>query len=199
MKKLIVFLTLSTLFLNNACQNNNSSDVRTDEGPYTSKEKIMESLKEKYDDISEDDVCIEETSSFKGLFLMGFFAYDRGCSLEKMYYNGNEIPSNHSKANLIMEANDFANNAEKLVEKYHIEVINAFKTVIWDTNDDFSEGEHFKPRTKKEGDQVISELWIQRPSGMIMERSYYLSTLTFDKDGNFVSITTTNQFSVSFE
>lgn len=198
MKNFIFLILPVLLFSNGACEDKKNS-TKEDSGPFLTKEAIFAELGKEYEGIQENDVCIEEVEELNTLFVVGFFAYDRGCSVDRIFYNGYQLKGDHSEAYKIMQGNDFKGNSEKLVETYHIQVINVFKTVVWDSNEDFSEGEHFKPRTRIEGDQVISELWIQRPSGMIRERFYYLSTLTFSKDGNFVSLTTTNQFSVSFE
>ncbi|CAG5080285.1 hypothetical protein [Parvicella tangerina] len=202
MKYTIIVVLTILLFCNGSCENKGTdvSSAPVDEvqnGGLTSKETILEALQEEHPDLEENDVCIVEVEEFDNLFIMGYFAYDLGCTVNRMFFNGVELPGDHTEANQIMAANNFKDNSEKLVENYHIYVINSFKTVIWETNEDF--GNKFsKPQTRIENDKVISELWIQRPSGMIKERSYYLSKLTFDADGNFVSLEKSNQFSVAY-
>ncbi|MCB9187959.1 MAG: hypothetical protein H6598_10790 [Flavobacteriales bacterium] len=204
MKKLLVLGLISFLFIHGSCENKNNKSVESSNQEIIentsshTKETIFDLLKTEYPDLNENDVCIVEVKEFGNLFVMGFFASDRGCGLERMYFDGNELPGDHSKAAEIMLKNDFVTNSEKLTETYHIKVINTFKTVIWSINEDFDQSKFFEPKTFIEDEKVVSEMWIQRPSGMNKERSYYLSKLSFDMQGNFISLEKTNQFSVSF-
>ncbi len=206
MKKLIFLALPILLFSNGSCENETESGANEpvptheDGGPYTTEDAIFKNLQKEYDGLEKNDVCIVEVEELGTLFVVGFFAHDRGCAVDRMYYNGEELSGDHSQAQKIMNGNDFKYNSEKLVELYHIDVINTFKSVVKTTNEDF-EGhstQFTEPKTYTKGDQVVSELWIQRPSGMVMENSYYLSTLTFDSKGNYVSLEKTKQFSVPY-
>lgn len=207
MKRLLLFSIVALLFLNGSCERKTSTieAVEGTETPLnntssglTSKEAIFEHLKTVYPDLDEQDVCIIEVQEFGNLFVMGFFAHDRGCSVNSMFFEGNELPGDHSKAVEIMSKNDFSKDSEKLVNDYHINVANTFKTVVWSINEDFDESQFKEPTTYTEDGKVISVLWIQRPSGMIKERSYYLSKLIFDLEGNFVALEKSKQFSISY-
>lgn len=193
-------------FCNGSCENSEKQVDAAPLGPtssggdLTSKEGILKYLQQEYDGLGEEGVCIEEVDSFESLFVVGFFAHDRGCSVDRMYYKGSELSGDHSQANKIMVSNNFKNNAESLVESYHMNVINTFKTIVWDVNEDFESKsiKYNKPTTYKEGNKVVSEIWIQRPSGMVKERSYYLSILTFNDEGDFISLEQQHLFSVAY-
>lgn len=207
MKKLFFLFFIMLTFCNGSCENSEKQVDAAPVGPalsgggdLTSREGILKYLQQEYDGLGEEDVCIEEVDSFENLFVVGFFAHDRGCSVDRMYYKGSELPGGHSQASKIMTSNNFKNDAENVVENYHMDVINTFKTIVWDINEDFESKSiaYNKPTTYKEGNKVVSEIWIQRPSGMVKERSYYLSILTFDKDGNFISLEQQQLFSVAY-
>lgn len=198
MKKTIILLSLSFLFVNGSCE---SSAQDKKKGPLISEEAIFDSISKEYDGLDKNDLCIEDISELNHLFVVGFFAYDRGCALERMFYNGYEIKGDHSDANKVLIDNGFEENKTKLVETYHKEVILVFKGIVNESNEDFvkSDVTFTPPNTWKEGNQIISQIWTQNPSGMIPETSYYLSTLVFDLDGNFVSLSKKQNFTVSID
>lgn len=199
MRNILILILPILLFSNGTCEDQEDKIVESPvSNPLDSKEEILAYFQSEHDGLDESDICIVEVEEFENLFVYGYFAHDRGCAVNGMFFKGQELPGDHSKAYLIMNENKFSNNAEQLVENYHIKVINTFKTVVWETNEDFDEGEHSKPNTDVKDGKITSTLWIQRPSGMIKERSYYLSTLIFDKKGNFVSLEQSNQFSIAY-
>lgn len=195
---LFFFVTMS--LISSGCEDKaNKNKGNNDKGPYTSKESIFELLKKDYPDLEENDVCIVESESFKSLFVVGYFAYDRGCAAEKMFFNGNEIDANHGDAKVVLVTNDFKKNPEDVITNYHLNVINIYKSTLQSENEDFKEaGVSFSTvSTIKSEGTYISQAWVQRPSGMNPENSYYLSKITFDTEGNFISAEKTKQFSVS--
>lgn len=198
MKKTIILLSISFLFVNGSCESSAQDEKK---GPLTSEEAIFESISKEFDGLDKNDLCIEDVSELNHLFVVGFFAYDRGCGLERMFYNGYEIKGDHSDAKKILIDNGFEDDKTKLVETYHKEVILVFKSMIHQSNEDFEKaGVTFTPaNTWIEGGQIISQIWTQKPSGMMPETSYYLSTLVFDLDGNFVSLSNKQNFTVSID
>lgn len=210
MKKFLILVVTVVLFSNGSCQNEKEEESTTEESgpvsttgdqvPNTSKEGILKNLQSEFKDLDENDVCIVEVGELGNLFVVGFFAHDRGCSVNHMFFEGEQLPGDHTGAKMIMDANNFDKNNLELVQHYHIEVINTFKSILTEVNEDFEQSKElfFTPEVSFVDGKVVSKLWVQRPSGMVKENSYYVSTLTFDNDGNFISLEKSNQFSVAY-
>lgn len=206
MRDFLILTALFLLFFNGGCKNNDDNQdsapapTQIKEGKYTTKAAILTKLQTEYEGIQESDLCIEEVNSLGNFFVVGFFASDKGCGVDQLFFNGFELSKDHSESKIVMDANNFQENSSKAIETYHKDVIHQFKTVLTTASEDFLKGDadFFAPRTSVHEGQVTSEMWILRPSGMIPEASFYLSTLIFDKAGNFVSLTKTKNFSVPY-
>lgn len=204
MKKYLTGFFILSLFINGSCDGNDSNKGQTDEskevstGPLTSEEAIFNYLKEEHEHLTEKDVCISAVPFFGDLFVVGYFAYDKGCGLDKMIFHGNEIKPDHSESKMVLLAGGFGEQPEKAVQEYHIQVFHHFSSVMQKANDSFLKGtvDFTSPQVTKNESEIISEVWVQRPAGMIPENSFYKSTLIFDTEGNFITHKKSQQFSI---
>ncbi|MCB9198519.1 MAG: hypothetical protein H6600_08670 [Flavobacteriales bacterium] len=209
MRKLVLGLILFILFINGSCDGDQSSEEMKGhseenteiKGEFNTEAAIFKHLQTKNSDLEQNDVCIDKVDEFKDLFLIGYFAYDKGCGLDEIYFNGNEYPTDHSISKEILQTANFQSDPEKAVEKYHINVIHHFRTVIYSNSDDFQKAgyEFSAPKTEKTSENIISTAWVIRPPGMVPETSYFLSRVIFDLEGNFISYEKISQFAIPIE
>jgi hypothetical protein len=179
---------------------NNDQKQTVEMGQYLDEQSIFEDIKKEYPDIEKNDVCIDASQYFKTLFIVGFFAHDRGCGDEYYYYKGNKIVINNDKIKEILMDNGFENNKTKLIEEYHQEIINHNNTCLYSAPDNFDTINYVfeSPKVWIEKDLIISSFWIQQPGGMMPEAVYEKSVLIFKNDGAFESHKNVELFTVSY-
>lgn len=195
---LILFGVLLSFMLCSSSCNNQSKDAEL--GEFLTEEAIFNEVKKEYQGITKNDVCIDQVKAFKTLFILGFFAHDRGCGDNRYFYKGNEIQLNDENIQLILIDNGFKVDQLKTVQTFHTDVINHSNSVLTSvpTNFDTASYEFHAPKTWEENGQIISSVWIQRPGGMIPEDNFYLSVYVVNKKGIQISHSKQNKFTVPF-
>lgn len=199
--KNIILISIAFILSLSLCSSGCSNEETEVLGKYTSEEVIFNEIKKGYDGIQKEDVCIDEIKSFKTLFIVGFFAYDRGCDDSQYFYKGDSIQLTDVNIRNILIDNGFKNNKTKVVEAYNIEVVNHLNSVLTTAPDTFDTVayEFHAPKTWEENDQIISNVWVKTPGGMIPQDSYYLSEFIVDKDGKVKAFRKKNKYSVSYK
>ncbi len=177
----------------------NSCDSQKDKmGELINKEAIYKDLEKGHEGISKDDICVDEIQQFETLFIGGYFAHDRGCGDNKYYYMGNSVELDNKTIQLILVNNGFNDQPEKVAANYNEYILNHNKSVITTAPEVFEKGGHdfSAPKSWIENNQVISQMWIKRPSGMIPEHRFFLSEVIFDMNGILISTTQKLKFTV---
>ena len=173
-------------------------DVSTDEG-------VLEVLRREYgyDDLVEDDVCIRRPSDLDGVIVVGFFAYDAGCS-------GNDIFVGDSfggmgeltPAGLARNGWEQVENRPSIALIWVDDVMLAWESVKWSENDDFAaEGVAFSPPVAQVLDDgsIRVVAWYETEAGMLPEAHYVQTEIVFDAAGNITSVVTLSSFTHEFE
>ncbi len=196
----ILFITLSSNSCNNDKKTNPNKNPKEETMKLNSEEAIFNHFAQLYPGLSEDDLCIDAPASFKDMFIVGFFAHDRGCGNNVYFYKGDSITLNDTTIQQILIDNGFKNSPSQVVEKYHLEIVNINKISLTNVPSEFDTTtyEFFPPKTYVEDNMIYSSIWVQRPSGMIPEVRFYLSNLVFDTKGKLVSSSQTKTFSVDY-
>lgn len=206
MKSIILFFSfLSVLIF--SCSTDSSSLDGDGDGPITedqidpdSKRGIILQLQEEYPELELDDVCIDSCYRLKNLYIVGFFAHDRGCGGARYFFKGKEVTFDDKTVKEVLAHNGFKSNRLEVVEAYHAEVINHYEHDLSSEPERFAEGGEtfFAPKVYKEGNRIISTMWIQERGGMLPEVGYHISTLTMDLNGVPVDYSTSNSFIVEY-
>lgn len=200
MKNLLLLLT-TVIFSIGLCSSGCTNEEQSDNlGKFVSEEAIFNEVKKQYDGISKDDVCIDEIKDFKTLFIVGFFAHDRGCGDNQYFYKGHSIELDEKNIQTILVDNGFNTDKIKTVEKYHNLIINHLNSTLDDTPKRFDtlNYEFHPPKVWEEDGQIISSIWVQKPGGMMPEDSFYLSVFIVDDKGMKISHSKKNKFTVPF-
>lgn len=165
-----------------------------------SREGIILVLQKEYPDIDMNDVCIDSCYGLKNLFIVGFFAHDRGCGGARYFFKGKEISFDDKTTKEVLAHSGFKSNKFEVTEAYHKEIINHYEGMLNTEPERFTEGSEafFAPRVYKEGNRIISTMWIQERGGMLPEVGYHVSTLTMDLDGVPVDYSTSNAFIIEY-
>ncbi len=200
MKNTILISTALILTLglcSSSCDNEKSKAL----GKYTSEEVIFNAIQKDYEGIQKVDVCIDEMKSFKTLFLVGFFAHDRGCDVSQYFYKGDSIQMTDVAIRTILMDNGFKDNKTAVVEAYNAEVTNHLNSVLTVAPATFDTVtyEFHAPKTWEENNQIISHIWVKTPGGMIPEDTFFLSEFIVDGDGKVISHKKMNKYSVSYK
>ena len=191
MKNILVLLSLSIVVFT-ACGQNKS-------GPLSSTEAILKYLQKNQPNLSKDDVCIDKCTMLSDLFIVGYFAHDRGCGNPSYFFKGNEIQLKKKSIKAILMNSGFEENNLMTVENYHKEVTNHYRHVLIEAPEEFDTKKYnfTPPTTKILKGMIISSMWVQEPSGMIPQVAFHLSTVIFELDGSFVAHKETEQFVVA--
>jgi len=190
--KNIILLSLS-LVIFSACGQKNS-------GSLTSKEAIFKHLQKDNADLSYDDVCIDECTLLSDLFIVGYFAHDRGCVNPSYFFKGKKVLLESKIIKDILLNSGFKKDNLKTVENYHKEVTNHYRHILTEMPEEFDSKNHTftPPTTKILKGMIISTMWVQEPSGMMPQVAFHLSTVIFELDGTFVEHKKSNHFSVAY-
>ena len=204
MKLFILALILSSIGVFSCSSDSNSQNedgpIAEDQINPDSKEGIILLLQKEYPDIDVDDVCIDSCYGLKNLYIVGFFAHDRGCGGARYFFEGKEIKFDDKTIKEVLAHNGFKKNKFEVTEAYHKEIINHYEGMLNTEPERFTEGgeTYFVPKVYKEGNRIVSSMWIQERSGMLPEVSYHISRLIADPDGGLIDHSTSNRFTVAY-
>jgi len=193
MKNIFILLSLSIVIFT-GCEQDRS-------GTLTSKEAIFKALQKKHADLSDDDVCIDKCLLLNDLFIVGYFAHDKGCGNPCYFFKGKEVQLKKKTIKAILMNSDFEENNLMTIENYHKEVTNHYQQVLVNAPETFDLKKYnfAPPTTKMWKGMIISTMWIQEPAGMTSQApvNFHLSTVIFELDGSFVKHKKTKQFAVT--
>lgn len=197
-----LFIILSTIVFtigltSSGCSNDTKND---DLGKFVTEDAIFNEIKKEHEGISKDDVCIDQIKDFKTLFILGFFAHDRGCGNNQYYYKGHLIELTDKDIQSILVDNGFQENKNVTVEKFNKDVINHLNYVQTTLPENFDtvNYEFYPPKVWEEDNQIISSVWVKRPGGMMPEDRFHLSVLIMDSEGVKLSHSIKNKFTVPY-
>ena len=192
-----MFISLTS----SSCENEKATNSpKIEMGKLITSEAIFADLKKDNPDLEKDDVCIDASQYFKTLFIVGFFAHDRGCGNNNYYYQGDKIELSKDVIKQILLDNDFKSNPSKLVESYHIEVINHNNSCL-STQPERFDTINFNfhiPTVIVENGQIISSIWVQQPGGMMPEDVFHKSIVVFHEDGTLDYHKKTDKYTVPY-
>ncbi|MFT5780413.1 MAG: hypothetical protein ACI837_003375 [Crocinitomicaceae bacterium] len=202
MKNLFTFLLLNSFLFIGCTQSQTASPVKktSNKEDLTTKEGILAHLKKVHEGIEEDDICIDEITGLPELFIVGYFAHDRGCGNSEYYFGGKEVSLNNKVIKQILNKGNFENDNLAAVEAYHIGVVNHYDHSLSSKPDDFDESKFpfTAPDTRIVKGLIVSKTWVQERSGMLPEVHFHLSTVVFELDGNLADHQTSNSFTVEY-
>ncbi|MFT5860557.1 MAG: hypothetical protein ACI865_002670 [Flavobacteriaceae bacterium] len=204
MKIIFTSITLLSLVIYSCSSTTTSSEgnnITTDNQAVTDyRATIINQLQTEYGEIDLNDVCIDSSYGIKNLFIVGFFAHDRGCGGARYFFKGKEITFDAKTTQLVLVNSGFKSKMLEITEAYHEEVLNHYEHDLSSEPERFIEGGEtfFTPKVEKKGNQIISTMWIQERGGMLPEVSYHLSTFVISLDGTPIEHTTSNRFTVDY-
>lgn len=202
MRNIIIYSFCLLLFSCSDKENNSTegtSDLSTDE-------KVLELLNEGRTDknkINKDDVCIERPEKFKDLILIGYFAHDRGCVGNEVFYKGKRSTIDEVTPNVLMDNgwNDKVKR-EAIAIQYVVIVLLHWDIPLETEPDNFKDNGDYTfmpPTAKTENNETTVSVWTREPPGMAREDYFFLFTVTFGSNGEIVKSQVTDRFSVSYE
>jgi len=172
-------------------------DLSTDEGVIQAYSTITEQ------NVAPDDICIQRPDELKEVVVIGWFAYDEGCSGDELFVGqtlGNV--ENLTDEGLVLNGWNNRQDREVLAQTWVEEVILAWRTPIHSEPDDFQQTTKlFSPpsTTTLSNGHIQVELWVREPEGMLPETTYTFRRYEFDEDGNLIEQTTVDRFTVTYE
>lgn len=197
--KLVYIFSIFILFCS-ACSSEKVNEQKVD----LSKDEnvIAELNKSSEHKFSSNDVCIERPDSFKDLILVGYFAHDRGCTGNIVFYKGVESTVSEIYTTLLKD-HGWAKkvNREKLAINLVTQVLLKWVSPLFSEPKDFSQNSMHSfspPMAREEQNEVIVSTWVLEPAGMQPESSYYLFTAAFNDKGEMTRSEMTDRFSVNY-
>ena len=199
MKNLFIILLMNS-FLIVGCAQSKVDSQKKSKGDLTTADAILNNLKKKNKDLDEDDICIDKINGFNELFIVGYFAHDRGCGNPNYYFAGKEVTLDKKVIKEILLTANFKEDNLAAVEAYHIGVTNHYEHSLSTMPDKFDDSKHAftEPSTTLLKGMIVSKIWIQQRSGMLPQVSFHLSTLIFELDGTLVDHQISNHFTVKY-
>ena len=190
MKNIFILLSFS-LFVFSSC---GQKKIRL----LNSKESIFKHLQKKNTNLSIDDVCIEECTLLNDLFVVGYFAHDRGCGDPIYFFKGKKIKMKNKTIKEILINSGFEKDNTNTVENYHSEITNHYQHILTVAPEEFDTKNHTftPPTTRILKGMIISIMWIQEQSGMIPQVVFHRSTVIFELDGTFLEHIKDEHFAV---
>ncbi len=202
MRKNLIYIFCLLLL---ACSDN-SNDSTESNADLSTDEKVLEELNKGRTDknkINKDDICIERPEKFKDLILIGYFAHDRGCMGNEVFYKGNRSTIDKVTAEVLMDAGwKDKVQREAIAIQYVVKVLLQWEIPLETEPENFkSNGDYtFMPPTAiTENSETTVSVWTREPPGMAREDYFYLFTVTFGKNGEIVKSQVTDRFTVSYE
>lgn len=196
----LIFSYIFLMFLAYSCSTKKGEQVKLD----LSKDEnvIAELNKSSEHQFTSDDVCIERPDSFKDLILVGYFAHDRGCTGNIVFYKGVESTVSEIYTTLLKD-NGWANKVkrEKLALNLVTDVLLKWVSPLFSEPKNFSQNSMYSfspPMAIIEQNEVIVSTWVLEPAGMQPESSYYLFTAAFNDKGEMTRSEMTDRFSVNY-
>ena len=147
-----------------------------------------------------NDFCTEKANSFKGVVSLGWFAHDRGCMGDEILV-GTEIGKREDMTVKALELNGWKekDKQQDLALNWSKEVILSWESALDSSNEDCelaSTPTFEAPKSVKNGTGWQVTLWVQRPSGMIPQTSYYQLQIDFEASGKVSTQKKVNSFVV---
>ncbi len=214
MKIILITTTMFILTLFTACTSGKegsesgekggteTTDNESPKGDAGSDDWIMGQLREKYPEISDDDVCIVRPQSFNNVALVGMFAHDRGCGGSLAYFGG-EKGDIRGLAPKILNDNGWSdrNKRSELALNYTKQVIQVWDGLMEESTENFDSHGEFQfsePLSTVEDGEVTVTCWVKAPAGMLKADNFYHLTVVYSGDGEVLSKDITNRFSVEY-
>lgn len=190
MKTFLSFCLLLNGFA--SCAQVSTSDSTDQQYDVSTNEKVIAVLTQiKGVELEKRDLCIQRETHFEDLVIVAFFAHDKGCMGDHIFYKGQYV-STRNHAQQIFKDHDWGQqNKEKLAMQYTQEVLLAWETVLTQYASELQEdfGDFHPPKiTTTEQQEIEIILWVREPVGMLPQNEYYKARILFDSDGNFVSM-----------
>jgi len=135
------------------------------------------------------DVCVVIDQEFKHFASIGTFANDRGCMAEECFFGG-EYGSLAFLTPKALEYYGWGNKDKrsKLALKWTERIIFVWESPIFDMPKGFTESEFSKPKVEETKGNVIVQLWIREPAGMLNQSDYRFVKVTYSNSGEIKSI-----------
>ena len=196
MKNLFLLILINSFLIFSISQ----CGLSNSKGDLTTPAAILNHLKKEHTDLDENDICIDEIDGFTELFIVGYFANDRGCGSPDYYFEGKEITLGKRTIQKILMNGNFEEDNLAAVEAFHMGVTNHYNYSMntISANFDTTQYAFSPPKTFLNKDIITSEIWIQEQGGMLQEVTFHLSTLTVMLDGTLADHQISNRYTVQY-